>query len=268
MPYPGMVHDFAVSDEHVVVPFFPLITDLAVIKAGGPFYQWHPDRESFYAVLPRRGKASDIRWFRGPAVSAGHMMNAVTEGHTVHLDLCLYQGNCFDFFPSYDGSPFKPAPPLLTRMSFDLESERSATHTLLSTPAEMPKHDDRYLGKPYRYGYVICRPPDAVAGAVGMGAIGCYDHHSGQLTVWNPGPDCGVQEPVFVPRSHGVAEGDGYLLVLVNRLREMRSDLAILDARRVDAGPLALIHMPTRVRSTFHGMWVPQAALASGRYAA
>ena len=126
VPYPGMVHDFAVTDTHVIVPFFPLITDmLDVLKHGGPFYRWHPDKQSHYAVFPRRGKASDIRWFRGPAVSAGHMMNAVNEGSKVHLDLCLYQGNCFDFFPSADGSPFKPCPPQLTRLTFDLDIARA-----------------------------------------------------------------------------------------------------------------------------------------------
>jgi carotenoid cleavage dioxygenase len=196
------------------------------------------------------------------------MMNAVTAGDTVHLDLCLYDGNCFDFFPSRDGSPFKPAPPLLTRMSFNLKSEQLDMRRLLGTPCEMPKIDDRWMGKPYRYGYVICRPPDAVAGAVGMGAIGRIDHQSGTLSTWSPGADSGVQEPVFVARGPGAAEGEGYLLVLVNRLAQLRSDLAILDSQRLEAGPLALVRMPTRVRSTFHGMWVPADTLASGRYSA
>jgi carotenoid cleavage dioxygenase len=266
MPYPGMVHDFAVTDSHVVVPFFPLITDLTTLQQGGPFYRWHPDAESFYAILPRRGTAAEIRWFRGPAVSAGHMMNAVTEGTRVHLDVCLYQGNCFDFFPSSDGSPFKPVPPQLTRVTFDLARESMETRLLLSVPAEMPKCDDRYMGKPYRYGYAICRSPDAVAGTVGMSAIGCLDHATGALATWSPGGDCGVQEPNFVPRHRGAAEGEGYLLVLVNRLAEMRSELAVLDARNVAAGPLALLRLPTRVRSTFHGMFVPGEALQSGRY--
>jgi carotenoid cleavage dioxygenase-like enzyme len=114
MPYPGMVHDFAVTDTHVIVPFFPLITDMAVLKQGGPFYQWHPDERSHFAILPRRGSSRDVRWFQGPAVSAGHMMNAFNQGSQLHLDLCLYNGNCFEFFPSHDGSPFKGSPPQLS----------------------------------------------------------------------------------------------------------------------------------------------------------
>ena len=269
MPYPGMVHDFAVTDTHVIVPFFPLITDLATIKRGGPFYQWHPDKQSYYAVFPRRGRSTDVRWFHGPAVSAGHMMNAHNEGSKLHLDVCLYQGNCFDFFPSYDGSPYQGSPPLLTRLTFDLagKSETFESRLLQQAPCEMPKCDDRYMGKAYRYGFTICRPPTAPAGSMGLGAIGCIDHSNGALKTWVPGPECGVQEPNFVTKP-GAAEGDGYLLTLVNRLAENRSDLAILNAKCIEDGPLAVLRMPVRVRSTFHGMWVPDSALSTGHYTA
>ena len=77
-----------------------------------------------------------------------------------------------------------------------------------------------------------------------------------------------MQEPCFAPRRPDADEGDGYLLVLVNRLKEMRNDLAVLDARKIEAGPVALIRLPTRVRMTFHGMWVPAKALETGFYPA
>jgi len=129
----------------------------------------------------------------------------------------------------------------------------------------MPKIDDRYTGKPYRYGYTICRPPTALAGSMGLGAIGCIDHSTGELKTWVPGPDCGVQEPNFVVKP-GAPEGDGYLLTLVNRFTENRSDLAILNAKRIEDGPLAVLRLPARVRATFHGMWVPDSALSTGHY--
>lgn len=269
MPYPGMVHDFAITDTHIIVPFFPLITDLATIKRGGPYYQWYHDKQSWYAVFPRRGRSSDIRWFHGPAISAGHMMNAHNGGSKLHLDLCLYNGNCFEFFPSYDGAPFKGSPPLLTRLTFDLEgrSETFESRLLQEAPCEMPKTDDRFQGKPYRFGFTICRPPTALAGSMGLGAIGRIDHSNGELRTWVPGSDSGVQEPNFVVKP-GAPEGEGYLLTLVNRLAENRSELAILDAKRIEDGPLAVLKIPVRVRSTFHGMFVPDSALQTGRYTA
>jgi len=54
--------------------------------------------------------------------------------------------------------------------------------------------------------------------------------------------------------------------VIVNRLDANHSDLAILDATNIAAGPVAVLHLPVRVRSTFHGTWVPAGTLASGRY--
>jgi carotenoid cleavage dioxygenase len=250
------------------VPFFPLITDMEVLKRGGPYYRWHADQQSHFAIFPRRGRTSDIRWFRGPAVSAGHMMNAVTSGSKVHLDLCLYEGNCFEFFPSHDGSPWQPAPPMLTRLTFDLAggADGYESRRLSNEPAEMPRCDDRYIGKPYRYGFMMCRPPGmSDAGVMALSAVGRLDHETGELQTWMPGKDSGVQEPVFVPRRQGSAEGDGYLLVPVNRYAENRCDLAVLDASRIPAGPVATLKLPVRLKG-FHGSWVPAEARRTGGY--
>lgn len=86
--------------------------------------------------------------------------------------------------------------------------------------------------------------------------------------MYRPGPGDSVQEAQFVPRSPDSPEGDGWLLVPVCRVKEMRSDLVILDALDVAAGPVATLKLPVRVRATFHGMWVPENALATGQFEA
>ena len=50
-------------------------------------------------------------------------------------------------------------------------------------------------------------------------------------------------------------------------LAENHSDLAVLDARNVSAGPVALFHMPVRVRMAFHGTWVPAETFRTRSYA-
>jgi carotenoid cleavage dioxygenase-like enzyme len=122
------------------------------------------------------------------------------------------------------------------------------------------------MGKPYRYGYMICRSPTSRSGDMSLGAIGRYDHQTGELKTWEAGENSGVQEPLFVPRHQGAPEGDGWLLAPVNRVAENRSDIAVLDATKPEAGPVALIKLPVRIRSTFHGMLVPEDALQTGRY--
>jgi len=63
---------------------------------------------------------------------------------------------------------------------------------------------------------------------------------------------------VFVPRPGGVDEDDGWLLVMVYRAATDTSDVVILDARAIDAGPVATVHLPRRVPAGFHGAWVPR----------
>ena len=43
VPYCSMMHDFAVTKEHVIFPVFPTTADLDRIKAGGAHWVWEPD---------------------------------------------------------------------------------------------------------------------------------------------------------------------------------------------------------------------------------
>ena len=60
-----------------------------------------------------------------------------------------------------------------------------------------------------------------------------------------------------MPRHARAAEGDGYLIGVVNRWLEVRSDLLVLDATRLEDGPLATVRLPTRIHPQIHGWWVP-----------
>ncbi|KJC54088.1 hypothetical protein UP10_41220 [Bradyrhizobium sp. LTSPM299] len=62
--------------------------------------------------------------------------------------------------------------------------------------------------------------------------------------------------PVFVARGKAAAEGDGWLLSVVWRARENRSDLAVFNATDIEAGPTALVELESRVPDGFHGNWV------------
>jgi carotenoid cleavage dioxygenase len=264
-PWAGVVHDFGVTEEHIIIPFFPLITDVEVLKKGGSFYQWHDDKPVHVAVLPRRGTAAQVRWFEGPTASAGHMMNAYTDGTDVHLDVVLYAGNCFPFFLTPDGRVCDSPPPLLTRFTFDLASgsKHYAQRRVCDRPGEMPRTDDRYQGRHCRNGFMIMGRSPA-----GTSSVGRIDLDTGAVDYWEHGERLSVHEPQFVPRSPDSPEGDGWLLVILNCLDRGHSELAILDAGRVAAGPVARLHLPVRVRSTFHGNWVPEQVLRNGRFGA
>ena len=88
------------------------------------------------------------------------------------------------------------------------------------------------------------------------------DHSTGTVDAWWAGEESTVQEPQFVPKGPDAAEGEGWLLGVVGRLAENRSDLVVLDALDLGAGPIATVHLPIFLRMTFHGEWVAESQLA------
>ncbi|KAK3376294.1 carotenoid oxygenase [Lasiosphaeria ovina] len=92
-------------------------------------------------------------------------------------------------------------------------------------------------------------PAAATATATQRGAFGLED-------VFYAGPTMTFQEPAFIPRAGGEGEGEGYLIALLNHLDELRNDVAIFDAQRLAAGPLAVIHLPLKLKLGLHGNFV------------
>ena len=78
--------------------------------------------------------------------------------------------------------------------------------------------------------------------------------------MWSAGPHGHVGEGVFAADPDGTAEDDGWVLVVVTDATTDASDLVVLDARDVAAGPVARVHLPQRVPFGFHGNWFPEGA--------
>jgi len=275
-PYYGMVHDFAITADYIVFPIVPIVGSWERLKSGLPHFGWDASREMYIGVLPRRARAASIRWFRHEARFCTHVMNAFNEGTRVHLDMPVARGNMFPFFPDVTGAPFDPAAAAarMTRLSVDMGSaEEHVDIRVLHEPVgEFPRIDDRYAMHPYRYGYLcaqdLSRPfglsDQKSATGLMMNTLYRLDHQTGQTnSVWC-GTGASFQEPVFAPRNAQAAEGEGYLLALVNLMNEHRTALLVLDAQRLEEGPVATVHLPLRLRPGLHGNWVPRAQLSVG----
>jgi carotenoid cleavage dioxygenase len=88
-----------------------------------------------------------------------------------------------------------------------------------------------------------------------MNKIGHWDLVARTQDCWWAGPQSIIQEPCFVPRHKDSAEGDGYIIALVDNLITNYSDLVVLDALNLAAGPIARAKLPVRIRSGLHGNW-------------
>ena len=261
LPYYCMLHDFGVTQDYAVFPVIPVCgVGLEALKAGRPHYAWDSGKEIYLGVLPRRGTARQLRWFRAPNQFCSHVMNAFNDGTRVHIDVPLAAGNMFPFFPEA-GKPWDPskAQSRMTRWTLDMGSPGegfSAVEPLSDFVGEFPKIDHRYQTRPYRHGWLLGFDPL-------RSRIAHVDHQTGRTETWSADSNTSLQEPCFIPRSEHCAEGDGYVITVGTRIREMRTDVFLLDALRLAEGPIATIRLPLRLRPGYHGSWAPRAQLTA-----
>lgn len=253
-PYPALAHDFAVTQAHLVFVVCPVTLSLERLRAGAPPLAWEPERGAWLGVAPRAGDGA-VRWFAAPTCMAWHMLNAHEEDGRLHIDLCQQAAPAF---PDAEGraAPDAALRQYLTRWTVDLEGSAEVSARRLSeVVCEYPRMDERRSGLAYRYGFV------AALGGPGTGdpshrALGRYDHRTGEMRLWRAGEGMAVSEPVFAPRRGASEEGVGHLLATVFDEARNASHLAILDAERIEAGPVARAHLDHRVPAGFHGSFV------------
>jgi carotenoid cleavage dioxygenase-like enzyme len=265
-PYAAMQHDFAVTRNHVIFMIFPTTTDIERMKKGGDHWVWQDNLDSWFGVMPRRGSTKNIKWIKYPAASSFHIANAYDDGASIIIDLCLSKRNGFPCIKNIDGKPFEmeEVMPFLTRLTIhpdDADGHIEATQ-LSPIPGELPMIDRRKNMSQHQhvyYGGITTEVPLSIAGPIGPGLnmLVSVDTSSGEIKTLFLGPNRTFQEPQIIPSDSN--EG-GYLMVVVDHHDTDDARLAILDAHAIENGPLAEVLVPHRLRSTFHGCWVPDGA--------
>jgi carotenoid cleavage dioxygenase-like enzyme len=259
-PYASMVHDFIVTDRHVLFPILPITGSMERAMKGKPPYAWEPDKGAYVGVMKRNGSTNDIVWFRGANCYVFHVMNAWEDGDRIIAD--VMQSEEAPLFPHPDGSPTdaKKSQARLCRWTFDLagNTDRFSQVYLDDMTGEFPRIDDRRAGLASRHGWYACANPDFPIGSAFSGVIHVNGQGARVAQYMLPAGDV-ISEPVFVARGQDTAEGDGWLLATVWRARENRSDLAVFNATDIASGPVALVQLGHRVPAGFHGNWVDAA---------
>jgi carotenoid cleavage dioxygenase len=252
-PYASMVHDFMVTETHVLFPVLPLTGSLQRAMGGRPPFAWEPEKGSFVGVMRRDADVSTMRWFNTEACYVFHPLNAWEEGDKLFADVMRY--DVAPLFPNADGSPGKKSAARLVRWTFDLASNSDAIREtpLDDLDGEFPRVDPRVETRKHRHGWFAADPGHAQT--IKQSAIAHIDFQTGKRQVYEFGDGDLTSEPVFAPRPGGTDEGDGWLTAVVWRAAEDRSDLVIFEARDIETGPIATAKVPRRVPFGFHGNW-------------
>jgi carotenoid cleavage dioxygenase len=190
-------------------------------------------------------------------------MNAFTEGDLVHLDFGLAQVVPFPFIQKASGITVDPskARSKYVRWTFDLSKPGDGfTEKELGPPGDMPRIADKDQGRDYTIGYYQRFDPNLgppnIVGPVGAGfnTISRMNVKTGEIRNLPMKPNATVQEHVHIPslkRGH-----EGYLAFVVDLHDVQESEVWIIEAGNIEAGPIARIEMPLRLRCQVHGAWV------------
>jgi carotenoid cleavage dioxygenase len=245
VPYVGIMHDCAFTRNYILVPLVARTTSEERLQTGEPMWEWDGDLETWIAIIPRDGEASDIRWIRGPARNTLHFNNAYERGNRIIMELPVAIG--------------ERTPQQIMRWNMDLNSrnDRFEEEMVATSNGPLARMNDLYLGQEYQYLYVGNRNTDR-PGTQGTNEYWKVNVQTDSVDgVYWAGENVGLQESMFAPKRRDGAEDEGYILGIANNYATMSSDLHIVDAQNMEAGAIAIVKLPFRVRSGTHVNWFP-----------
>ncbi|MEU9715055.1 carotenoid oxygenase family protein [Streptomyces sp. NPDC047976] len=255
---PSLMHDFAITREHVVFINSPVVFDHA--EHSGIPYRWHDDVPLRIGVMPRAGGRTT--WYEAPEQAALlHVANAHTDPRgRIVLEAPRFDRSAWESSwkwwvgaPGYGTSP--DAGSTFHRWTVDPATGKVTAESLGELVTEFPSINEARTGSDHRYSYAIAFPG---AGLSGYHTVK-LDSRTGRETLLAHGEGRMPGEAVFVPAEGGSAEDDGYLLTIVSDVAADASELLVLDAG--DLSTVAAVELPRRVPAGIHGDWIPDTGL-------
>lgn len=244
LPNAPMMHDFAITEQSAV------FMDLGIrfnLEAGLGFpFLFDPTYQCRIGVLDRSAKTDTTRWFDIESCFVFHVVNAFQSGQQIMLHVIRYP----ELWTESSNEEFSPAVPF--RYLIDLATGTVRETQLDDRWVEFPMIDRRLTGRAHDVwwtadiGPSFCEPRASV--------LVQHDRDGAsvaKLSYVLPGIDV-MGEPLFVPDTERPVGQGGWIMLVVYRNDEDRSDIVILDAESIADGPVATIELPDRVPFGFH----------------
>ena len=258
LPGPRLPHDMAFTENYVILNDFPLFWEPEYLERNAHVARFHRDMPSRFAVIPRRGSSSEVRWFEAEPTYVLHFTNAYEDGDEIVLD-GFFQG---DPEPADNGMGNKwqrafrflaldRMQARLHRWRFNLVTGQVSEDQLSDSITEFGMINAGYAGAPYRYTYAATGKPSWFL------FDGLVKHDLVTGSEQRFAFDDGVygSETAMAPRVGSSAEDDGYLITLTTDMTADASYCLVFDAARVADGPVCKLALPERISSGTHSTW-------------
>jgi all-trans-8'-apo-beta-carotenal 15,15'-oxygenase len=261
MSGPVMVHDFIATERHLIFFMTPVRLRIFRMLLGlGSFsdsFEWRPELGTEVLVIPIDAPSKAVR-FQAESLYTWHFGNAFEQDGRIVVDYVRYPD--FDsnqwLAEQLNGWATKDAKGRLHRATIDLKTRTLRSEQVSDRRCEFPGITPLLTGARHRYVYKAAHSgPEAWRGP--QDAVVKVDMETGAETLVRLGGEHYVVEPVFIPRPGGSAEDDGWLLTQTYDATSDKTYVAVLDAKALEAGPVARAWLEHFFPFTFHGAWVP-----------
>ena len=146
VPALTMMHDFAMTAEHVIFMDLPIVFNLDIaLKGDGDMpYRWDDNYGARLGVLRRDDPFGEVRWFDIDPCYVFHVANAYDDGNSIVLQAVRYPELWRDTADSTSTACCGAGPSTC-------RAARSPNASSTTGAVEFPRIDDRLAGLPARY---------------------------------------------------------------------------------------------------------------------
>lgn len=254
-PSSAMVHDFVVSQKHLIFLFSPIVLNIDKLKSGASMVnamEWQA-QESTKVLIVEKADFSKSRLLELPALMVFHFGNAWEENNVIHLDFVKSADmrNFQNWMPKImRGEDVRSEPSTPAFLSIDLNRQRISM-TERGENVEFPRVDPRVVGQHNQFIYYPVAINKTENNA--LNGVMRLDRESGKTDSFDFGDRCRLEEHVVVPKSVASKEGEAWLVGVGFDIQRQTSFASVFDAQNLAAGPVALAHLPYWLPHCFHG---------------
>ncbi|RWR85859.1 9-cis-epoxycarotenoid dioxygenase [Cinnamomum micranthum f. kanehirae] len=254
---PTMTHDFAITENLVIIPDQQVVFKLEEMIRGGSPVVYDRQKTSRFGILSKyAADASEMKWVDAPGCFCFHLWNAWEEPKS---DEVVVIGSCMTPPDSIFNESDETLKSVLSEIRLNYKTGRSTRRSIIQDPSKQLNLEtgmvNRYrLGRKTRFAYLaIAEPWPKVSG------IAKVDLSTGDVKKYMYGDRRYGGEPYFMAKDQS-EEGDGYVMSFMHDEKTSRSELQIVNA--VDMRLEASVMLPSRVPYGFHGTFITSKELS------
>jgi carotenoid cleavage dioxygenase-like enzyme len=270
IPGPRSPHDLGLTTNYAILHDLPLFHDVELLKkTKHRILSFHRDMPARFGIIPRYGRADQIKWFEAEPCYILHVINAWEEGDWVH-QVCCRQANPDPKRDKADGPlasmmAYRRRVHQLHRWSFNMVTGEVRETPVDDLNTEFPRINPLRMGKKSRLAFNQFLPLPQADGSISgrcqtFDALIRYDTETGARQRYDYGDGVFGNEAPIAPKRGATAasaEDDAYAVTFVTDTNTWNSACLVFDAKDISRGPIAKVKIPHRISAGFHTTWIP-----------